>query len=83
MRAKDTTPEAHEIQLEAYRRMTGEQRVAIGLELTRVSRELLKEGIRRRHPGYSAEEVRWGLIRIWLGPELFARVYPDAPQVDP
>jgi hypothetical protein len=51
--SSDTTEEAARIQLEVYRRMAPSDRLRAGLELTRISRELIAQGIRARHPGYS------------------------------
>lgn len=44
-------------QIECYRRMTGEQRVAIALGLHEMSCEITREGIRRQHPEAEAAEV--------------------------
>jgi hypothetical protein len=52
-----TAAAAAEKQIECYRRMTGEQRLAIALELHELSCELAREGIRRRHPSADPVEV--------------------------
>ena len=44
-------------QVECYRRMTGEQRVAIALGLHEMACEIAREGIRRQHPEADAAEV--------------------------
>lgn len=44
-------------QIERYRAMTGEQRLAIALELHELSCEIAREGIRRQHPNADAAEV--------------------------
>lgn len=44
-------------QIEAYRRMTGEQRLAIALGLHELSCEVAREGIRHQHPNADPEEV--------------------------
>jgi hypothetical protein len=44
-------------QIERYRGMTGEQRLAIALELHELSCEIAREGIRRQHPEADAAEV--------------------------
>ena len=44
-------------QIECYRRMTGEQRVAIALGLHEMSCEIAREGIRQQHPQADAAEV--------------------------
>ena len=44
-------------QIALYRRMTGEQRLAIALDLHELSCDIAREGIRRRHPEADAAEV--------------------------
>lgn len=44
-------------QIARYRRMTGEQRLAIALELHEMSCGIAREGIRRQHPRADAAEV--------------------------
>lgn len=52
------TPEAAlEKQIELYRQMTGEQRLAIALDLHELSCEVAREGIRHDHPNADAAEV--------------------------
>lgn len=80
---RDTTDAAHDRQIDVYRSMPAEARLAAALELSATSRRLLGEGVRMRHPEYTAEEVRLATIRLWLGAELFRAVYPDAPEVMP
>jgi hypothetical protein len=83
MRARDTSEEAAAVQLDIYRRMEPSARLRVALELTELCRKLLQEGIHRRHPEYDAEQLRFAAIRVWLGPDLFRRAYPDAAEVDP
>ena len=83
MRPMDTSEEADEVQLGIYRRMEPSERLQVGLDLTDLSRHLLAEGIRHRHPEYEDEQVRFATIRAWLGADLFALVYPEAPALDP
>ena len=52
-----TAAAASERQIERYRRMTGEQRLAIALELHEMSCDIAREGIRRQHPEADAAEV--------------------------
>jgi hypothetical protein len=49
--------EAADFQIEAYRRMTGEERLAIALRLHDLSCDVAREGIRRQYPGASEERV--------------------------
>lgn len=52
------TPQAAlEKQIEHYRRMTGEQRLALALELHELSCDVAREGIRHQHPQADAAEV--------------------------
>ncbi|MGO8838162.1 MAG: hypothetical protein ACLQAH_00980 [Limisphaerales bacterium] len=52
------TPQAAlDEQIERYRRMTGEQRLAIALDLHELSCDVAREGIRRQHPKADAAEV--------------------------
>lgn len=52
-----TQAAAAEKQIEMYRKMTGEQRLAIALDLHELSCEVAREGIRHQHPNADAEEV--------------------------
>lgn len=54
-------------QIQRYRRMTGEQRLAIALELHALSCDLARESIRRQHPEADVGEVeRWLRRRLEL-----------------
>ena len=44
-------------QIKRYRRMTGEQRLAIALDLHEMSCDIAREGIRRQNPRADAVEV--------------------------
>ena len=44
-------------QIERYRQMTGEQRLAIALELHELSCNIAREGIHRQNPNADAAEV--------------------------
>jgi uncharacterized protein (DUF433 family) len=60
-----------ELQLEAYRRMTGEQRLRIGLGLYEASLEIAREGLRGRFPNASESEVQEKLrARVRAGYEI-------------
>ncbi len=83
MAALDTPDEVSHIQIGVYRRMSPGARLRLGLELTEMSRRLLVEGVRRRHPDYDEEQVRLASIRLWLGPELFRSAYPGRRELEP
>lgn len=48
---------ALDYQIERYREMTGEQRLAIALDLHELSCEVAREGIRAQHPDADDAEV--------------------------
>ena len=48
---------ALEKQIERYREMTGEERLALALELHEMSCEIAREGIRHQHPLADPNEV--------------------------
>ena len=52
-----TAAAALEKQICLYRRMTGEQRLAIALDLHEMSCDIAREGIRRQHPKADSDEV--------------------------
>lgn len=82
-RPADTDEAAHERQTEAYRRMSGRDRVAVSFRLNELARRAAEAGIRSRHPDYSEEQVRWALRRLWLGDELARLAWPDRELVRP
>jgi hypothetical protein len=49
--------EASEEQIRRYRLMTGEQRLALALELHELACDIAREGIRRQHPQADPEAV--------------------------
>jgi Rv0078B-related antitoxin len=66
-----TAAAALEKQILIYRRMTGEQRLAVALDLHELSCDVAREGIRRQHPAADADEIERLLRRrIELAREL-------------
>lgn len=51
------------LQVEKYRKMTGEERLALALELHELSCDVAREGIRRQHPEADEQEVNRYLSR--------------------
>jgi hypothetical protein len=66
------TPEAAlEKQIEAYRRMTGEERLALGFRLHEFACDIAREGIRAQFPNAAPEQVEEKLReRLRLAREL-------------
>ena len=83
MHPLDTSEQAASVQIEVYRRMGPAARLRVALELTEMSRRLLMDGIRKRHPQYDDEQVRLAATRVWLGPENYRRAYPDRDELEP
>jgi hypothetical protein len=83
MRSADTSPEIHAMQMEIYRRMTPDRRVKLAVEMTEQVNAIAAGGITSRHPDYSDDEVRWALLRLVRGDELFRKVWPEAPLLAP
>ena len=52
-----TPAAALEHQIRQYRRMTGEQRLALALDMHEMSCDIAREGIRRQHPEADVNEV--------------------------
>jgi hypothetical protein len=59
-------PTALAFQIDRYRSMTGEQRLAIALDLHEMACDIAREGIRRQDPQADAAEVE-RLLRHRLG----------------
>jgi hypothetical protein len=57
--------DALQTQIEAYRRMTPDEGLKIGLELTQAAREKLQAAIFAEHPEYTTEEFEHELRRRW------------------
>jgi len=77
----DTSLDAFRVQMECYRRMSPQQRLEQTLQWSEEVREFGRAGIRLRHPDYSEREVQLASIRLRLGDELFAQVYPGVDVV--
>ena len=82
-RPLDTSADADTAQLEAYRRMTGSERLAEAFRLIKMARLAAMSGIRSRHPDYDDEQVRLAYGRLVLGDELTRAVWPDRDLVEP
>lgn len=50
-------------QLQVFRQMTGEQRLALALEMWRTACDVTRAGIRAQHPEFSAAQVEREIAR--------------------
>jgi hypothetical protein len=80
---QDTARNAEKKQIEILRRMGSENRLRAAMELSRISRTLLSEGVQKRHPEYTERQIRLETIRLTLPRELFHAAYPQAGENRP
>lgn len=73
----DTSPEIERVRIKIYQRMSQEERLHLGIQLTRCCRTLLAEGVKLRHPEYNEKEIQLAVARLQLGESLFRTVYPQ------
>ena len=71
----DTTPRAQRVYDAAIARLTPAQRVEMVMEMISATEDLLRAGVRLRHPQATGEEFEYQLLRAKYGHELAARVY--------
>jgi len=65
--AFDSTPQASAIQQGIFGRMTTGQRFKLALEMAESLRNITREGLRSRHPEFTADERSRELPRIVYG----------------
>lgn len=78
----DTSREAEEIQLEAYRKMEAWQKIAIIDDLNRRAEDLVRAEIRERYPDATEEEVRLRRAALWYGREFTIEWFGWDPDVE-
>jgi hypothetical protein len=54
----DTTPAAEKRQHEIFKRMSGERRLLLAMSFSDQIRDIAIEGLRRRHPSVSEENLK-------------------------
>jgi hypothetical protein len=83
MLPRDTHGGAHAAVTRAHRAMTPARKAEIVVELSEALRNLARDGIRRRHPEYDAEEVRRALVVLLHGEDTARTMWPDREPVLP
>ncbi len=71
----DTTPAARAVQTRLYQAAGGEKRLLMALRMSEDIRRVAEAGVRFHNPSASDAEVRVELARMYLGKELFQRVF--------
>ena len=72
--AKDTHPEAEEVQIRIWRSWTPEKRLENACNLLELVRRRVEQAIRDQHPHITSDEVRIHFLRRAYGEEVAARV---------
>jgi hypothetical protein len=80
---RDTSTEAHAVQMAWLRRLSPAARVELAVRMSEETRDLARAGIAARHPEYSDEDVTLALLRLLLGDDLFRRAWPHSPLLAP
>jgi Rv0078B-related antitoxin len=65
----DTTPEIEAMQIRIFRSMTIEQHLESALEITLLSRALMRAGVRRDHPDWSDRQIEREVHRLAFFPQ--------------
>jgi len=60
----DTSRDAAAVQLEIHRKLSGEQRLLLALEMSQFARDLCSARIRQEHPDWSEVQVKRELLRL-------------------
>jgi len=72
----DTSADAHERHVAAFRSMTPQDRLRVAASMSAEVRALAAAGVRHRHPEYTPEQVDAAVAEILLGRDLAAAVRP-------
>lgn len=81
--ADDTSADIEARQIEAWRRMSPDEKAALVTALVRSTRDMAVAGIRSRHPEATDREVFLRLAILNLGRDLAARAYPEIDALRP
>jgi len=79
----DTSAAAHAAQMSVYRRLGPGGRVKLAMRMSEDARQLALEGIRQRHPAYTADELKTALLVMFIGEDLVRKAWPDRRVVRP
>lgn len=79
----DTSRDVWERQMAAIARRDVDDRLAEWAEFNLAMSRMEADGVRRRHPGYTEDEVIRALARHRYGDDLAQAAWPDAELLDP
>lgn len=72
----DTTPEAKRHYYGLLRKATPEFRAERMHKLSRMTKEIALDSIRRRHPEYAEEQIKYAYLRLIMGKNDFEHNFP-------
>jgi hypothetical protein len=72
---EDTTPEAEQVLIEGYRRMSAARKLQCIDELNHFAAEMQMAEIRRQHPDADGHELRMRLASRWIEPDLMLKAF--------
>jgi hypothetical protein len=78
----DTSPEIERRQIDAWRRTSDAEKLALAMSMSTAVRRLALAGIRQRYPDASPREQFLRLAVVTLGEELARKAYPEIAQLD-
>lgn len=82
-RPRDTSQDAHRMQIEALRRLGPARRVEMALRMSDDARAVTMDGIRGRHPEYDEAMVRQAFFRALYGDAAYRKIWPRGPLLAP
>ena len=71
----DTTIEAAKKQYEILRRLSPQLRVKMAFQMSDDLRNIVKAGVKLRHPDYNEQQENKEVIRLMLGDAMFNKIY--------
>lgn len=79
----DTTVEAARVQAEIYRKMTMSQRAELTFKLCDNQRQIIRDGIRHRHPDYTEDMVTQAYLTLIMDDKEFVKEAFGGREVKP
>jgi hypothetical protein len=76
----DTSPSAHRVMIEGYRKMAPHEKMEQVNALTRSVQEMALARIRREYPNCSEREMKLRLASLWLDRKTMIKVFDWDPE---